>query len=300
MHRFQLFRALAVSHFIKRKKVTYKHYRLTKATPEEQAMEMKISEASEKGYLMHSFLRFILGLAVVALLFVAYARIFDPLLISYEYQALQALAYSFTRIWLAFVAIIAVSIPLTVYIIFMSRHKGGFATLFQIVASIPATIVLPLIVLAYVSLPMGNEMVALSVYFLSGIWYVIFSVLADAKTLPDEIMEVKRLFNVRGLAAWRKIYVMAILPGLITGSVTAIAAEWNASIVAEYFTSTGIGNGSIITSVGTGMGKLLDTSLADGNLALMALALLNLTLMIILVNTFVWKVLYRRVSLVYR
>ena len=36
------------------------------------------------------------------------------------------------------------------------------------------------------------------------------------------------------------MYLKAILPGLITGGITAIAAEWNASIVAEYFTATGI------------------------------------------------------------
>ncbi|MEM4089081.1 MAG: hypothetical protein QW528_03970, partial [Candidatus Micrarchaeaceae archaeon] len=83
------------------------------------------------------------------------------------------------------------------------------------------------------------------------------------------------------------------------GAVTGIAAEWNASIVAEYFTSTAIGNGAVISSVGIGIGKLLDLSLDSGNMLLMLLALANLTVMILLVNRFVWRRLYNNVAKIY-
>ena len=117
-----------------------------------------------------------------------------------------------------------------------------------------------------------------------------------------EIMEVKKVFGVEKWKAWKNIYIKALLPGLVTGSVTAIAAEWNASIVAEYFTTTGIGgSGSgVISSVGIGMGKFLDLSLASGNFEMMLLGLLNLTAMILLINTFIWKRVYKRVSDVYK
>ncbi|MDE1833008.1 MAG: hypothetical protein KGH58_01160, partial [Candidatus Micrarchaeota archaeon] len=89
-------------------------------------------------------------------------------------------------------------------------------------------------------------------------------------------------------------------PGLITGSITAIAAEWNASIVAERFTTTAIGNGSVISSVNIGIGKLLDVALNGGNTSIMIIGLLNLTIMIILINRFVWKRFYRNALSAYK
>ncbi len=217
-----------------------------------------------------------------------------------EEMALVALAASFARVWITFLVITIVAVPLCVYLIFMSKKIDRYITLFQVLASIPATIVLPIIVVLLSGYAYHDELVAFAVFFLSGIWYVIFSVVADARSLQSNVFEVKRIFQVKGTTAWKKIYLLAIAPGLITGAVTGIAAEWNASIVAEYFTSTGVGAGNTISSVGIGMGKLLDVSLANGNLTLMLIALINLTIMIILINTFVWKRLYKRVSDVYK
>jgi ABC-type anion transport system duplicated permease subunit len=52
--------------------------------------------------------------------------------------------------------------------------------------------------------------------------------------------------------------------------------------------------------VGTGLGKLLDLTLSSGNLQLMALCLINLTIVIIIVNRLLWKRSYNRVMAVYR
>ncbi|MGI0134911.1 MAG: ABC transporter permease subunit, partial [Candidatus Micrarchaeaceae archaeon] len=138
------------------------------------------------------------------------------------------------------------------------------------------------------------------VFFLSGIWYLIFSILAHRTSIQSEVFEVKRLFGVRGITAWKSIYLRGILPGMITGSVTGIAAEWNASIVAEYFTSAGVSAGKMVTQVHTGIGAFMDQQLALGHLGLIALALINLVVMIVLINRFVWKRAYNRASEVYR
>ncbi len=213
---------------------------------------------------------------------------------SYELSVMIALAVSFLRVWGAFVVVLAVAIPLSIYVVFMSSHKNSYLLVFQLIASVPATILLPIIV----SGVDGNaEATAFIVFFLSGIWYIVFSVIASTKYLNKSILEVKRIFRVKGWAAWKLVYLRAILPGLITGSVTAIAAEWNASIVAEQF-SAGPQN-TVVTSVGVGIGKLLNTTLSSGNLLLMLIALVNMTAMIILINTFIWKKLYDKVAGVY-
>ncbi len=213
---------------------------------------------------------------------------------SYEWLSLVSLGASFLRVWGAFLLVLVVAIPISVYVVFMTKRKNSYLLLFQIIASIPATVLLPIMVF---ELGNNGEAVAFLVYFLSGIWYVIFSIIASTKYLQANIDEVRRAFRVKGLIAWRKIYLMAILPGLITGAVTAIAAEWNASIIGEYFTSSS--TGAILTSVGVGIGKLLDTALYSGNLYLMLFALINMTAMIIIFNMVVWRRLYDKVTSVY-
>ncbi len=238
----------------------------------------------------------IAALAVVAIV----AAMFDRSLISYEYMSLLSLAFSFARIWIAFAVITAIAFPLCVYLVFISRHSSKYLMFFQILSSIPATIMLPGIAVLFTGVPYRGEAIAFVVFVLSGIWYLIFSMIASARSLPNNIPEVKKLFRLNGVKAWKSIYVRALLPGFLTGALTGIAAEWNASIVAESFTSNGLSGGTIISSVHTGIGVLLDSTVNSGNLTLMLVALLNLIVLILLINTFVWKRLYNRVSEIYK
>ncbi len=234
----------------------------------------------------------LLGLLVLGVLAVIATHSY---LIGYETTVLKALAYSFARVWLAFAVSLGIGIPVCVYLIFITRHSSKYLMLFQIIASVPATILLPAIVNSLRNVPGSGELIAEIVFVLSCVWYIIFSAMNIAKTLPSNISEVKGIFGIKGTEAWRKIYLRAIIPGLITGSITGIAAEWNASIVAEYFT---VGS-TVVSQVGTGIGKLLNTSLASNNLVLMMVALINLTVMIIILNTFLWRRLYGKVSKIY-
>ncbi len=242
------------------------------------------------------------AIGLVALAAAAYIIVTNPTLLGYEKLVIPALGASFIRVWGAFAVISAISVPVCVYFIFISKRSQHYLLLFQILASIPATVLLPLIAQ---SLHGNGELVAFAVFMLSGIWYMIFGMAASTRTIPQSVFEVKRLFGVKGIYAWRKVYLKALLPGFITGAITGIAAEWNASIVAEYFTTSGISasasGSAVISSVGTGIGKLLDTSILPGGLGLglMIIALLNIVVMILLLNTFVWRKAYRNVAKAY-
>ncbi|MDE1856467.1 MAG: ABC transporter permease subunit [Candidatus Micrarchaeota archaeon] len=238
-------------------------------------------------------------IAVVAILAVIAAVFLQNNLISYEAEALAALAISFARVWITFAMILLVSVPLCIYLVFKAKNSNSYLLFFQVLASIPATILMPIIVEALKGYPMHNEAIAIAVFFLSGIWYVVFSIIASTKTLPASVFEVKKLFFVNGHNAFKNIYMKAIFPGLVTGAVTAIAAEWNASIVAEYFTSNAASGGTVLSAVQYGMGKLLDTALSANNLVLMFVALLNLVAMILIINSLVWKRLYNKISVIY-
>ena len=238
--------------------------------------------------------------AILVILISGYFAIQSNVL-QYEGEVLIALFATLARVWVAYAVILLVALPLCVYLLFISGNKSRYTSTFQVIASVPATILMPLIVIAFKDMPFGPNIVAFLIFFLSGIWYVIFGITSNSGVLKS-ITEVKNVFGVKGKDAWKRIYIGAVLPGLITGSITAIAAEWNASIVAEYFTSSGIsGTGStVITSVGLGMGKLLDLALNANNIGLLALAIVNMVLMIYLINFFVWKKLYKRVADYYK
>jgi NitT/TauT family transport system permease protein len=224
----------------------------------------------------------------------------NSMLLQYEIIIIESLSASFVRVWFTFLIILLIAIPISIYLIFISKRIELYMTSFQILASIPATVLLPIIVVSLKNTPMHNELVAFVIFFLSGIWYVIFGILSHKSYISNNIMEVKKIFGINGIIAWKKIYLYAIIPGLLTGAVTAVAAEWNASIIAEYFTTSAIGNGTIITSVNIGIGKLLDTALDSGNMILMLLALLNFTIMIILINKFLWKHFYNKIENIYK
>ena len=280
--------------------------RLKKNEPKPIYVKRKSRTGSRTKYATAAIL-----LAVLIILLYLY-----PQILPYEYIIIVNLAFSFARVWFAFLVALAISIPVCVYLIFMTRQTSKYVLLFQIIASIPATILLPLIVAPLSAYQYGAEYTAFIVFFLSSIWYIIFSALGASKAIPNSIDEVKNIFGVRGKEAWQKIYLKAIMPGLITGAVTAIAAEWNASIVAEFFNGSGNISSAIcpsITSlsaishftgsgnaVSLGIGKLLDISLSCNNITLMLIAIVNLSVMIILINIFVWKRLYNKTSAIYR
>ncbi len=257
----------------------------------ERTKEIAAAAKARRSVLPYYIAGIVAAVVILSYLFISYNY-----LIGYETSSLTALLASLARVWIAFAAVFIVAVPLSVYLVFIAKRSSNYVTLFQILASIPATLLLPAIAGTLYGRPYGGEITAFLIFFISGIWYMIFGMLASARTLNPEFLEVKKGFGLRGFTAWRKVYFSALLPGMITGGITAIAGMWNASIVAEYFTTSGISGTNIVSSVGIGVGKLLDVSLASGHLILVATALINLTAMIIIIDTFVWKKLYRKVA----
>jgi NitT/TauT family transport system permease protein len=83
---------------------------------------------------------------------------------------------------------------------------------------------------------------------------------------------------------WRKLVLPALLPSLITGSVTAWGGGWNSLIVSEYLVYK-----EKVYSV-RGIGSLLDqATYVSGNRQLILLTLVSLSATIVLMNRFIWR-----------
>jgi NitT/TauT family transport system permease protein len=244
--------------------------------------------------------------AIIVLAFIAISAAVIVLTGSYAFvpDLLEALGLSFLRVWGMYLVCAAIAIPVGIKV---ARSAKSYETVFavlQVAASIPATILLPLIVVMLIMVPFGNELTALAIIFIAMIWYVLFSVIAGMRTIPEQFDELLSIYKVGWVQAWREVYIPAILPSFVTGSITAIGGAWNALIVAEYFE---VGS-TVLTQVGSktdliglgGIGKMLDLATFQGNLTHMFLAVAAMVVMVMVINRLVWQRIYRHVTLKYR
>jgi NitT/TauT family transport system permease protein len=201
-----------------------------------------------------------------------------------EGNVLISLLFSFARIWYVYLICTAVALPLGIVIALHPRLYETLTPVLEVVASVPAPALLPVIVILAANQAEG---VAAIIIFLGMIWYIIFNVMAGIRTLPSELWELRRVFHLSSLQAWRDIYLPASLTAFVTGSITAVGAAWNTLIVAEFFSS-----GKTTTQVTFGIGKVIAENTYGGHLWIAYLAIISMTVLVITFNLTVWRRVY--------
>ena len=93
--------------------------------------------------------------------------------------------------------------------------------------------IFPLVTAAMLALRIPFAVIASMLMLLGAQWYVLFNVLAGASAIPHDLEEASETYHVGGVARWRKLFLPAVFPYLVTGLITAAGGAWNASIVAE-------------------------------------------------------------------
>jgi NitT/TauT family transport system permease protein len=200
---------------------------------------------------------------------------------------LQGAGATFLRVTLCLVIGTLWTVPAGVAIGTHPKLARVAQPLAQIAASVPATALFPIVLLALVQAGGGLGIGSILLLLLGTQWYILFNVIAGASAMPTDLKEVCRLFRFSRLERWRKFILPAIFPYLITGLVTASGGAWNASIVAEYFHL----HGKIYST--TGLGALISQATDDGNSRLLLAATICMAAIVALVNRMVWRRLYR-------
>jgi NitT/TauT family transport system permease protein len=209
-----------------------------------------------------------------------------------ETYVLYSLAASFIRVWYVFAICAAIGLPLGIVISLNFKLYDSVSPILEVISSIPAPALLPAIVLIPI-IGKSGEAVAAIIIMLAIIWYIIFNVMAGVRTLPADLKELPKEFHVSRWSAWRNVYIPGALTAFVTGSITAIGGAWNALIVAEYFTDQ---NGNVYTQVGTGVGKAITVATNQGNILVLTLAVLSMTVLIVVFNLTVWRRVYHYVT----
>ncbi len=197
------------------------------------------------------------------------------------------LGATFLRVTIALLLALAWTVPLGVAIGTHPRLAAVLQPVAQVVASIPATALFPVLLLALLNLPGGFEVSAVLLMLLGTQWYLLFNIIAGASAIPQEMRDMTALLRLPLLERWRTLYLPALFPYLVTGAITAGGGAWNASIVAEYVQFGGK------THTTVGIGALIANATAAGNYALLLAATLALIVAVVLINRLFWLRLYR-------
>lgn len=153
----------------------------------------------------------------------------------------------------------------------------------QVVASFPAPMLFPVVVLALKSMGVSLGFGSVLLMLLGTQWYILFNVIAGASAMPSDLREAATSYRLTTWQRFRALYLPAVLPHLVTGWVTAAGGAWNASIVSELVMVKGE------TLATAGLGAQVSEAAAHGDFARLAASVLVMSALVVSFNRLVWK-----------
>jgi NitT/TauT family transport system permease protein len=177
-------------------------------------------------------------------------------------------------------------VPIGVWIGLRPKWAEFFQPIIQIFAAFPANLFFPLAVIFILKYQLNVNIWLSPLMVLGTQWYILFNVIAGTSSLPKEMQQVARNFNVKGWLWWKKIILPGIFPYFVTGAITAAGGAWNASILAEAVTW---GNTKLLAS---GLGAYITEESTRGDFPRLALGTTIMCLFVITINRIIWKPLY--------
>lgn len=209
-------------------------------------------------------------------------------------EILSGLGATLLRVATALVLAAAWTVPVGVAIGTRPRIAAVLQPLAQIAASVPATALFPILLLALLHLPGGLDLSAVLLMLLGTQWYVLFNVIAGTRAIPQDLHDTAALLRLSAAERWRTLLLPALFPFAITGAITAAGGAWNASIVAEYVNFAGATHATV------GIGAVIAHATAHGDFALLLAATLSMVVTVVVINRLVWRPLYRLAEARYR
>jgi NitT/TauT family transport system permease protein len=194
---------------------------------------------------------------------------------------------TFARVMGSVALATAWALPVGVVIGRSPRMARAMQPIIQVVASFPAPMLFPLVILLLGHAGVGLGLGAVVLMVLAGQWYILFNVISAVAAIPEQLKEAASVFQLSRAARWRALYVPAALPALVTGWLTAAGGAWNGSIVAEYIE---VGGALRITR---GLGSLISEATAHANFPLLAGGIALMSVIVVGWNRLVWRPLMR-------
>ena len=199
---------------------------------------------------------------------------------------LEGAGMTFLRVEVSLILSGLWTIPVGVYVGLRPRLAAIAQPVAQVAASVPATALFPIVLLFLIRVGGGLGIGSIILMLLGTQWYILFNVIAGASAIPTDLKEVCGIFHLSDFERWRRLYLPAIFPFLVTGFITASGGAWNASIVAEYVHFQGK------TIATPGLGAVISHATDTSNEALLLGATVVMAAMVVTINRLLWRRLY--------
>jgi NitT/TauT family transport system permease protein len=190
------------------------------------------------------------------------------------------------RLLVSYCIALIFSIPIALMITKNERWEKILLPISDIIQSVPILAFFPIIVLAFIKLNL-TEGAVVFILSLTMLWNLVFSMIGGLKTVPKDISDAAKIFEIKGIRKLRYITIPAIFPYIVTGSLLAWAQGWSILIVAEGLHSYIPGGNSINDPLG--LGSLLVNSFSSGQNSVFLVSLITMIIVITLINFFVWQ-----------
>lgn len=177
-------------------------------------------------------------------------------------------------------------VPVGVWVGLRPRATKIVQPLIQFLASFPAYLFFPVVVMLIVRFKLNPEIWTSPLMVLGTQWYILFNVIAGTLALPKDLRQVASNLQVTGWLWWKRLILPAIFPYFITGAITAAGGAWNASIVAEVVTW------GDTTIRATGLGSYIAAYATNLNYPHLALGIAVMCLLVVIINRIFWRPLY--------
>jgi NitT/TauT family transport system permease protein len=215
------------------------------------------------------------ALILVALLKVVKAGDWEEILVDTGYSFLRVLAAVLIgTLW---------TVPLGIWIGLNPRLSSRLQPFIQFAASFPSPMLYPWLVGLILFLHGTLQTGAVLLILFGTQWYILFNVAASAAAIPNDIISCAEILRLRGWNRWTKFLIPAILPGLVTGWITAAGGAWNATIVSEIVS---IGK---TTYMATGLGAYISNASNANNFSNLAAAVIVMAVVVVAINRLLWK-----------
>ena len=128
---------------------------------------------------------------------------------------LAALGATFTRLVIAYVLAVAVSVPLAIIATASPLMQAIFLPTFDILQSVPTLAFFPVLILVFVKLQFFTG-AAIAILFLSMVWNIVFTLIGGINIIPRDIIAAAHLFGLRRWTYFWKVLLPAMVPQLVT------------------------------------------------------------------------------------
>lgn len=129
------------------------------------------------------------------------------------------------------------------------------------------------------------------IYLQGSLWYAFFNILIfGLSSLKESVLELSRVYNIRGRLYMLRIFVPSLLPSILAGGLSASGGAWNSSVAAEYMAFE-----NLVVDMG-GLGSLLNRQAQAGDVLGVLSTSIFMSLVVVAVNKLVWARALRRIG----